>query len=287
MSRVSSAACVRSNHAPPAEAGSAGIPTTWPESRPAICDNPSVTESQLQAAQRRLEQTRLVQAMVDMLRALLDGRMSRDQASAWVDEQLAAKVSFRSAIAIAVFDSLGSITERDADGELLREVELRAYLDELLRGECVLMDADYLAGLPMTIDELGERVGVTPVRWWVRGLGWFFELSFATLASGRRFVARCHEDDRSGGVGIHKPAADPWQDALVDLFEHFAIDDGDGVIVHPDLDLAELPVWALWREDDNANKFEMARFRSYAKATAQEKLYRDRGHRQFYWVETS
>ncbi|WP_346674074.1 hypothetical protein [Nannocystis sp. SCPEA4] len=39
------------------------------------------------------------------------------------------------------------------------------------------------------------------------------------------------------------------------------------------------------RQDDNGNAFELARFRSHAKACAQEHVFTARGHRQLYWVE--
>lgn len=148
----------------------------------------------------------------------------------------------------------------------------------------MLADPDPLVGLELAIDAFAERVGATPIRWWRTGLGWFCEVRFATLATGRPFVAVA-ELGQDHGVGIHKHTDDPWKGALIDLFEHFAIDERDTIMLHPAVDLAELPVWALWREDDNANKFEMDRYRSYAKATRDEQIYRDRGHRQFYWVD--
>jgi hypothetical protein len=84
---------------------------------------------------------------------------------------------------------------------------------------------------------------------------------------------------------VRKQQRDPWRDALLDLFEALAIDDRDVVRFGDEVDLESLPCWALWRSDDNGNKFEMERSRSYAKAAAQEQLYSARGHRQVYWVE--
>ena len=52
----------------------------------------------------------------------------------------------------------------------------------------------------------------------------------------------------------------------------------------PEVNLAELPVWVLWREDDNGNRVEIDRYRSYAKAEQDERIYADRGHRQSYWI---
>lgn len=55
--------------------------------------------------------------------------------------------------------------------------------------------------------------------------------------------------------------------------------------LHRDVDLARLPTWTLWREDFNNNRFEVARYHSYAKARAQEQVFTDRGHHQTYWVD--
>jgi hypothetical protein len=86
-------------------------------------------------------------------------------------------------------------------------------------------------------------------------------------------------------VAISTQRSDDIHDALVDLFETLAIDDADALQIHPSIDLARLPAWTLWRQDDNGNRFEMARTRSYAKACAQERMFTARGHKQNYWVE--
>ena len=75
-----------------------------------------------------------------------------------------------------------------------------------------------------------------------------------------------------------------WNEAIVDLFEALAIDDADALRIDPRVDLAKLPSWVMWRCDDDDNSFEMARFRSYAKACAQAQMYTARGHRQTYRV---
>jgi hypothetical protein len=216
--------------------------------------------------------------MIDVLRALLDGRMTRAQAEAWARRP---GQIFDSPSAAAVFEALASVDERDDAGELVREVELRAYLDALAGGERFFGDPDPLVCLRLDLDTLAERVGATPIRWWSMGLGWTRELRFAALASGRPFVAIAHEPER---VDVHTLARAPWRDALVELFEHLAIDEREAIAFGPRVELGELPVWVLWRQDDNGNQVEMDRFRSYAKAELHERIYTDRAHRQSYWI---
>jgi hypothetical protein len=212
--------------------------------------------------------------MIDILRALLERRMTRAEAEAWTRER--ETPAFDSPTASVVFEALRRI---QTDGERVRDLELHAWLDALVNGEAFVGDPDPLVRLRMDLDTLAERTGATPIHW-----GSHRSLRFAALASGRPFMARAATEQHDT-IDVYKLAGDPWADALIELFEHFAIDDLDAVAFHPMVDLAELPVWALWRVDDNANNFEMARYRSYAKAELQERIYRERGHRQFYWVD--
>ncbi|KIG17059.1 hypothetical protein DB30_03656 [Enhygromyxa salina] len=106
---------------------------------------------------------------------------------------------------------------------------------------------------------------------------------FCAPASGRPFVA-FDRLEHPCGVEVHFQREDSPRDAVVDLFETLAIDDGD-VGLHPDLNPEELPQWALWREDDNNNRFEIERYRCYAKAVERARIFTARGHRQFYWVD--
>lgn len=216
--------------------------------------------------------------MIDMLRALLDGRMTRAQVQGWTLAQ--ANPNFDSATAAAVFEALRSVEDDDT---IVSEVELRAYVEALTVGERFIGDPDPLVCIRMDIEALAEQLGATPIRWWTPGLGWARELSFAALVSGRPFVAvaRTEQPDRTY---VHKRAGDPWQDALVELFEQLAIDEREAIAFAPEIELAALPVWVLWREDDNGNRVEIDRYRSYAKAELDERIYTDRGHRQSYWI---
>lgn len=242
----------------------------------------------VEVALGRLEQGRRVQAMRDALVAVLAGTLSRAELAAWTRTLWPPGSGqggpFRSATAACIFDSICGIEERDAQGHVVREVDLRAYLGWLTEGESFLGEPDALVVLGLGIEALAARTGGTPVTHWLDGIGWVQELRFCTPASGRPYIAGAHRG-RSDVLGVRKQQRDPWRDALLDLFEALAIDDRDVVRFGDEVDLESLPCWALWRSDDNGNKFEMERSRSYAKAAAQEQLYSARGHRQVYWVE--
>ena len=244
----------------------------------------------LQAAAQRHATSQRVAAMIEQLRALIEGRRTRAQVEDWA-RALAVGLPYPTVPfpghgrAHLVWASLVNAHERHDEGEIVRLGDLRAYLDWLTRGESFVGVPEQLVGLPISLDALAERTGTTPVRSWCEGLGWMGELRFGATLSGRPFVAFGDALGAGAGTAIHERKGDPWHEALIDLFETFAIDERDTTQLREDVDLAQLPVWSFWREDDNANRFEIERFRSYAKAEAQVELFRARGHRQFYWVE--
>ena len=43
--------------------------------------------------------------------------------------------------------------------------------------------------------------------------------------------------------------------------------------------------WALWRQDDNGNRFLIARFASAQAAEAEQRRFEALGHKQTYWVQ--
>ncbi|HEX2080024.1 MAG TPA: hypothetical protein VHG08_20060 [Longimicrobium sp.] len=45
------------------------------------------------------------------------------------------------------------------------------------------------------------------------------------------------------------------------------------------------PAWELWRQDDNGNRFLVARFGSADAAEAEQRRFEALGHKQTYWVE--
>ena len=51
------------------------------------------------------------------------------------------------------------------------------------------------------------------------------------------------------------------------------------------MDSAERGPWILFRQDDNGNRYEVARFDSREAAEAEAARYQARGHKQHYYVE--
>jgi hypothetical protein len=43
--------------------------------------------------------------------------------------------------------------------------------------------------------------------------------------------------------------------------------------------------WELWRQDDNGNRFRIARFSSRAAADAEQRRFEALAHKQTYWVQ--
>jgi hypothetical protein len=53
---------------------------------------------------------------------------------------------------------------------------------------------------------------------------------------------------------------------------------------HDPADGGELDRWVVWRQDDNGNRFEVARKDSRADAEELAVTMEARGHKQLYWV---
>lgn len=229
-----------------------------------------------------------MRTMADKVRALLEGRATRADVLRWTRELWPPGSGqgnpFRSGEAASVFDSLWNLDEQLGDGPLVREVDLRGYLRWLSEGDSFVGDEEPLLMLNGDLEALAAQVGGEVIRWWLNGLGWLCDLRFCAPARGRAFRAGSALN-RPGVIEVFKLRGDAPYDALIELFEALAIDDEDCEHISPAIDLSRLPVWALWREDDNVNHFEVARFRSYAKARAQERIFTARGHKQTYWVD--
>jgi hypothetical protein len=43
--------------------------------------------------------------------------------------------------------------------------------------------------------------------------------------------------------------------------------------------------WELWRQDDNGNRFRIARFGTQSEAGAEQQRFESLGHKQTYWVQ--
>ena len=48
---------------------------------------------------------------------------------------------------------------------------------------------------------------------------------------------------------------------------------------------AEGGPWELWRQDDNGNRFRIARFATEAAADAEQRRFEALAHKQIYWVQ--
>jgi len=238
-------------------------------------------------AEEHRQQTERVRTLVAKLRALLAGQLTRADVITWTREFWPPDSGqgrlFSSGNAACVFDSIWNLDKQWGDGPLVREVDVRAYLRWLTEGEVFHVDEEPLIALAEDLKVVAAKVGGEVIRWWFDGLGWYRELRLSAPASGRPFLAispmatpdYCEVSTRRG---------DDPREAIIDLFEVLAIDDSDCKAISPAIDLSDLPLWALWRQDDNGNRFEVARLRSYAKACLQEQIFTDRGHKQTYWV---
>ena len=229
--------------------------------------------------------------MLATIEGLLAGELTREQGLAWCEQLRPPKHDGRSPFygsglgdASAVFESLWNLDQLRADGEpWVRELDLRGYRRWLREGHVFVGTRDPMVGLRFELEALVERVGGEPVRFWNHGLGWYLELRFCAPLSGRPFVA-FESMFYPGGCSVHFRRGDDPQEALRDLFETLAMDEHE-LGLHPELDAERLPQWALWREDDNNNRFEIERSRSYAKLAEREQMFEARGHRQSYWIE--
>jgi hypothetical protein len=244
-----------------------------------------MTEADRAIALRRLEQARRVREMIALLEALLEGRMSSAEVSEWADQAWRGEHIPLHGTANAVRCSLGWINELDARGRAyVGEREFRAYLDALRGGETFMGEPEPMLGLAMDIEQLAARFAVPVAHWAEEGVGLSEETRFAIPASGHTYRGAVSAGIR-GKVAIYKQRHVALLDAVIDLFEGLEIDERDAILLHPQVELAQLPEWALWRVDDNANQFEIDRSRSYAKLHTFETRLRNAGHRQSYWID--
>ncbi|HNL91234.1 MAG TPA: hypothetical protein PKH05_19290 [Nitrospira sp.] len=243
----------------------------------------------LEKAEQFRQQTELVRTMAAKLRALLAGHVNRAEIREWTREVWPLGSGqgnpFKWGEAASIFDSVYNIDEEHNDCPLVRDREIRAYLRWLTEGETFHADEEPLAILAHDIEKFAAAVGGDAIRWWLDGVGWCVEVRFCAPAIGRVFLAHSRLD-RSNELSISKLSRDDWHVAIMDLFEALAIDDKDCTAISPKVELPRLPLWAVRRQDDNGNNFEIDRHRSYTKACAQAERLTARGHKQLYWIDT-
>lgn len=84
-----------------------------------------------------------------------------------------------------------------------------------------------------------------------------------------------------GGEGM---AQEGETEALSQVLEATGLDTADLGAIHPMVVVDALPVWEVWRQDDNGGVFQVRRLRC---GSAAERLCAElaaRGHKQIYWV---
>lgn len=242
-----------------------------------------MSEADRALALRRLEQARHHEEVRAVVEKLVAGTMSRDEAMAWGRGVSGGAHNGPTGL---VVNALIFIDERDAKGRLfVGEASLHAYLDVLRHGTHWAA-RDPLLGLPLDIDGFAARVGGEVVHWLEDGTGWLAEVRWAARTSGWSYSAQAPGQGARGPVSIHPLPGTDLLRSVHDVFEDLAVDERDVHIV-PELVplLEQLPRWALWREDDNANRFEIERSCCFAKLELHERTMRERGHRQFYWID--
>lgn len=169
----------------------------------------------------------------------------------------------------------------------LRPVDVAAYLRLLQRGEPKAPLRE-VGGLKAPLSAFAEQLGLETERHVVDGLGWFEYLQFASAGSGRVFVLSRPLTCGPRGPETTEVAADAAADAkdvLCDLFETLAIDHEDVHWLAEGFEARSLTTWVLWRQDDNGNRAEVARFTGFRKAEAAFRRYAALMHKQLYWVE--
>lgn len=227
-------------------------------------------------------------ALIDTLTALLDGRMSRAEANRWSHtlEPPHARTGglFTALEATRVFDSIYDLGVMHGEEPMVRAEDLYAYLRWLREGQSFQEDGEALFVIEADIEDFAAQTETEAVRWLYQGLGWWVSVRFCTPASQRPFVAHA-ELARPGVLGFQKRRGDDWNESIVDLFEALGIDDKDTKYINPKIDVTTLPSWGLWREDDEGQHFEVARYRCYAKACARMAAFAAEDERYVYWVD--
>ncbi|MDI3289615.1 hypothetical protein [Polyangium sp. 15x6] len=233
-------------------------------------------------------QTERVRELVDLLCAFLDGRKDRAEITRW------RRTGWRNAevdggglqgqgMACLVFDCLDDIERRRGDDFLVRREDVAGYVAWLTtRGERGAIGPRPLAAVARSIDSLVTEMRGDTVRFFQPGFGWLVETCFVS-ATGRGFWA-VSDLERGAGLEIRTIRGDDPTEAAQDLAEALALDTPEVQWVDPRIDVAALPRWSLWRQDDNGQRYEMSTFLSYSRAMRECAAFEARGHKQMYWV---
>jgi hypothetical protein len=243
----------------------------------------------LRPTEERYEQAQRVKELIELLESFLAGRIERSDITRWVYQQWPPGSDqggpfLLHGTAHAVVSSIWNIEERSDEEYLVRPQDVAAYLEWLKHGALFDSDGQTLVTLALPVDTLRGMTRTQEIRYWLDGIGWQWELRFASAATGRCFVAtsnltevhRCH---------IYKRRSDDAMQAVEDLVECLALAGPEITYRDEAVDLERLPRWALCRQDDNGQRYEMTTFLSYTRALREADVFERRGHKQSYWVE--
>ena len=89
-----------------------------------------------------------------------------------------------------------------------------------------------------------------------------------------------HCEQRLKQAAIPATTATPSRTDLAGLRDRSAVPHHRGMAEDP----GDTTGWVVWRQDDNGNRYEVARHDSRAAAEAQAEQMEARGHKQTYWV---
>ncbi|MDI1482679.1 hypothetical protein [Polyangium sp. y55x31] len=234
-------------------------------------------------------QAERVRELVDLLGAFLEGRKDRAEIARWMGtgwrrEGVRGRLIAHHPLARIVFSSLAAIEKRCGDDFLVRREDVTGYLEWLTtRGQRRLISPDALAEVTLSLDTLTAETRGAAVRFFLYGLGWCVETHFVSAGTGRLFWALALLD-RPSPVEIRGVRGDDPTEAAQDLAEALALDTPEVQWIEPRIDVAALPRWSLWRQDDHGQRYEMSTFLSYSRAMRECATFEARGHKQMYWV---
>jgi hypothetical protein len=213
--------------------------------------------------------------MVALTERFLDGKVDAAEVEVWA-RRIDGRV-LRSWIADDLHTCLYNIQD-------VRREDLEWHLAEIRTG-MTPFDEESFASLTLPLSEIAGRMQRSTTRFYLEGLGAFEGVRFASLATGRPFLAAVLRDSKRGAgvVTVQYPAEEQKQVEVVqDLFNTLVIDQDETSYLRA----PPLPRWRLMRLDDNANTAEMSILTGYAKARAALAQYQSKLHKQTYWLET-
>jgi hypothetical protein len=227
--------------------------------------------------EERFDVARRTREMIDRVERFLSGDGSRQDLLAWV--QTLGHDSFRgNPCADSLYTNVCNL-----DDERIRPIDLADCLCAVRHGKTPADDDDF-ACVTLSIAEISRRTSRPATRFFVTGLGLAEAVQFASLGTGRAFLAGTFLEGAHGaGVRTDKYPSDSalQRDVLADLFDTLTIDAADTLSFRGPTP----PIWHLMRRDDNASTALVASFSGYAKARTALEGFEAKLHKQTYWLQ--